>query len=192
MKDRCVVRAEGQATATHHRMLPMEIRVGLDIVFQRVCSGGGEMRSRFIGDTNLIEAISQYGNVFDDASHVTALGADAAEIRQTLTELSPSTVVTLSAMKNGDRIRRLRRDPLIIPTNLDSPEWDGFGLHRTGLVGIQGLGSLMFAAGHLLFTRANRPDVADRCRIGMLRTLVTTRPGVRLATIAVSEYRRLA
>ena len=192
MKDRCAVRAEGQATASHHRMLPMEIRVGLDIVFQRVSSDCGAMRSRFIGDANLIEAISRYGNVSDDASHVTALGADAAEFRATLAELSPSTVVTLSAMRNGERIRRLRRDPFIIPNNLEGSEWNGFGLQRTELIGIQGLGSLTFAAGHLLFTRANRPDVADRCRIGMLRTLVTTRPGVRLATIAVSEYRRFA
>jgi hypothetical protein len=58
--------------------------------------------------------------------------------------------------------------------------------------GIRGLGSIGWAAGERILERLNRSDLADRCRVAMLRTLATSRVPGSPAMIEIHEYRRVA
>lgn len=172
--------------------LPMEMRASLDLLFELLASEQGVMRTSAIGDQSLISALAMYGTLELDRDHPTYLGASATEIGLNIGRDQPQRVTVLGSGRLQRVIGPLRRRADLIPRTPAIGWWERRGYQLIRSIKVQGLGSLVWSGCDLLLRRFDRPHLADRCRIAMLRTLIAARWRIAPATLLIQEYRRAA
>jgi glycosyltransferase involved in cell wall biosynthesis len=175
--------------------LPLEVRAALDLAAVR--SGGldGAIRGRVIGQPGLAAELARYAPVIDEPpSRVISLGFDSAELRNVVATTAPHDVVSVVTGPLGRIFQPLRSrtgvQATIAAADLSRTEWRELGYERVGEDSVQGLGSLAWAVGERAARRINRSELADRCRIAMLRCLIAVGP-LALTTVRVRQYRRV-
>jgi glycosyltransferase involved in cell wall biosynthesis len=184
----------GQRTDAGPADLPLDVRAAIDLAVIHGEGLTGTIRGRVIGQERLVAELRRYAPIDGaDAERVIALGAEPADLQRVVSASVPDEVVAVAAGGLGRLLRPLRSGhagsgPL--PTDLPRDAWRKLGYERSGGVGVHGLGTLSWAVGERVLRRIGRPDLADRCRIGMLRSLVVARPPV-VATIRLHRYRRV-
>lgn len=182
--------AESGSSAVDGR-LPIELRAALDLVVLRVGGGDGAPRGTASGAPALVAELHRYGWVDATApSPRVALGATPAETRTLLDAERPQRVIALQAGPIASLLAPLRRRGGDVAPGLARSAWRAIGYAPAWEVGVFGPASLAWAAAERLLRRAGRPDLADRCRLGMLRTLVTAGPGRGLAMVSVRAFRK--
>jgi glycosyltransferase involved in cell wall biosynthesis len=183
---------ESSAAPVFPAQLPIDLRAALDLIALR--SGGlyGSIQARVIGEPRLVVELGGYAPVADDPSQLIALGAGAQDLRAVISASRPERVLTLVEGPLGGLLRPARANPATLPVDLPIETWQGLGYVKVMSRGIRGLGSIGWAAGERILERLNRSDLADRCRVAMLRTLATSRVPGSPAMIEIHEYRRVA
>lgn len=171
--------------------LPIELRLALDLVAWRAGKMTGRIPAHIIGDPRLGNAFRWYGVTDDGAPELVSLGASSDELRDELATVRVDRVLTVAAGPLGPVVSPLRRAPLALPRDTMAL-WRELGYRRVWQCGIHGIGSLVWATADRLARALERPALADRCRIAMLRSLATSSLGCSLAMVMVSEYRRAA
>lgn len=172
--------------------LPIDLRAALNLIAVRGGSLHGSIQARVVGEPRLIAELGGYAPVADDPSQLIVLGADARQLREVISKAPPERILTLVEGPLGGLLRPARVGAAELPVDLPAETWRGLGYVRVMSRGIQGLGSIGWAAGERVLKRLNRPDLADRCRIAMLGSLATSRVRRSPATIEIHEYRRVA
>jgi hypothetical protein len=119
-----------------------------------------------------------------------ALGATSDVLRAAVAKSTPQCVVTLQAGPFAKLLRPLRASVVDLPEGLSPAVWRDLGYQRRWSAGFFGFGTLTWALAELTLRRAGRPDLADRCRLGMLRSLKTTSFGRLVAMNHVRAYIR--
>jgi hypothetical protein len=172
--------------------LPLEIRAALDLVALMCVATEGSIRGSMVGGERLVDELGRYADIVPGRDWLVCLGAQANEIVPVVSTLQPDAVVTIVPGPLAG-LRRLVPGTASITSTLarDLPikAWQELGFKRESTLGIQGPGSVCWAVAERLAHFGNRPELADRGRIGMLITLVAARPLV-LSAIRVHQYRR--
>jgi hypothetical protein len=184
------VSADAPVDALPAADLPISMRAALDLTVVRCGGKAGQIRGRVIGRQRLTEELARYAPIADDPGVLIALGAEQDDLRAAVTLTRPELIVTVVDGPLAGRLRGLRAGVEAEMPDLDAATWRSLGYRRSGSAGVQGFGSLAWAGTERVARRFGRPDLADRCKVGMLRTLVTTRPTAALAVVAVRAYRR--
>ncbi len=180
------------AAALGEKALPVDLRAALELIAVRGGGLHGSIRARVIGKQRLVAELGGYAPVMNDPNQLIALGAGARDLRAVISVARPERVLTLVEGPLGGLVRPARVSSAALPVDLPNETWQGLGYVKVMSRGVQGLGSIGWAAGERLLKRLNRPDLADRCRAAMLRTLPTSRVPGSPATIEIHEYRRVA
>jgi hypothetical protein len=168
----------------------MELLAALDYIVLQTSMPDGSIHGHIVGRALLREQLQRYGWIEEDSSCLIALDADPKLLHETLVQLMPAQVITLSAGSLSQPLRQMRQSPALHSKDLSRTTWRSLGYYRVCSCGVQGIGSLAWAFGERLYLRLGRPELADRCRIGMLRTLLTTRMTSRFGTTQVRTYGR--
>lgn len=184
--------AETPQISSSGRELPIELRVALDVIFARVADPHGLMSVRPVGDASLIAALGFYGTVDGSAERMAFLAVAPEQICTAVSSDKPDSVTVLTAGQLSGALRPIRHEAVALPPALSERTWKALGYRRAASIGIQGVGSIAWASADRVCRRFRLPHVADRCRIAMLRTLVTVPPASRFSTVLVREYRRVA
>lgn len=172
--------------------LPMEMRASLDLLFELIASERGVLRTSAIGKPLLISALAIYGTIEPDRNHATFVGASMNEISLNIGRDQPQRITVLGSGGLQRVIGPLRRGVDLIPRLPDSGWWEHRGYQLVRSIKIQGAGSLFWSSCDRLLRRFDRPHLADRCRVAMLRTLIAARWRTAPATLLIQEYRRAA
>lgn len=174
--------------------LPIELRAALDLVVLRVGDPDGAPRGVASGAPRLVEELRRYGwieaNPGTELFPRVVLGASPAESRTLLDTERPHRVIALQAGPIASLLAPLRRGGGDVTPGLPRSAWRALGYAPAWEVGVFGPASLLWAAAERLLRRAGRPDLADRCRLGMLRMLATSGPGRGLAMVSVRAYQK--
>jgi hypothetical protein len=120
-----------------------------------------------------------------------ALGATPDALRTVVVESAPQGVVTLQAGPIARLLRPIRASAVDLPEGLSSTAWRGLGYQPSWSVGLFGVGAVAWAIAERVLRRVGRPDLADRCRLGMLRSLKTSSIGRLVAVNHVCAYNRV-
>jgi hypothetical protein len=189
--DRPVARRADQRSAG----LPLEVRAALDLVAVHCGALEGAIYGRVVGQPKLSAELGRYAPVCEEgASQVISLGLDSLELRSVVATSAPKEIVTVTAGPLA-RILQPLRSKTESTTPIASPDvknstWRELGYERIDQHGVQGFGSVGWAAAERAMRRLNRPDLADRCRVAMLRCLIAARP-FALGTVRVRHYREV-
>jgi hypothetical protein len=170
--------------------LSIALRAALDLTVVRCGGQGGRIRARVIGQERLTGELARYAPIADDPGVLIALGARADDLGAAVTSTTPALILTVVDGPLARQLRALRAGMAAEMPDLDAATWRSLGYKRFGTAGMQGVGSLAWAGAERILRRAGRPDLADRCKVGMLRTLVTSRLTPALAVVLVRAYRR--
>lgn len=166
--------------------LPMELRSAVDIAVDQTMTGEGVLPAHVMGSDRLVAEFSLYGASHSGTDWLVLLGADESLVRSAIAEHRPPHVVSVVLGPLGKlpigRTDGLRED-------MSREAWREMGYSVARSVGIKGPGWYGWAAAERICRLAKRPDLADRCRIGTLRTLVSlgNRP---MSTVVVRRYQR--
>lgn len=175
----------------HAVRLPIEVRVAMDAIARTSGGTDGAIRGRLLGSPLLGDELRRYAPLDRSASSLIALAAPAEQVAASLGEDSPAEVVTLVAGPLHRVLRPLRAGgdaQIPMTSDLSRAAWTAFGYAPVAAIGVQGVGSIAWALAERVLRRVGRPDLADRCRIGMLRSLIVTNP-ISPATMRVRRYR---
>ena len=169
--------------------LPLELQVALDQI--AVLAGGltGRIEASIIGPVWLATHLRRFAEVSDDTRRLIALLVDPVDLKSALIDSRPMEVLTLSAGSLFRLLRPFRARQYEGPVKIRTSQWRELRYRQVKEVHIQGIGPLGWAIGERLLNRAGRPDLADRCRIGMLRTQVSGQLSLRAASLTISQYR---
>jgi hypothetical protein len=170
--------------------LPIELRASLDLLFELLAGSHGVMRTCTIGDPTLIAALASYGSIEPNQAHPTFLGASTGEIDATIMRLQPAQVTVFGSSAFQRLIQPLRRSVHAVMSLPEERWWEQRGYRQVKSIGIQGVGSLFWSTGDRILRMLNRPQFADRCRIAMLRTLVSAQRRLVPSTLLIRQYRR--
>jgi hypothetical protein len=184
------VTAESQPPGTGPASLPFELRAGLDLIVLRSADGGGRPTGDAVGLPCLVEEWRRYGWSGNGAGLLIALGATPDALRADVVESAPQWVITLQAGPFARLLRPIRASVVDLPEGLPPTAWRGLGYQRSWSVGLFGVGAVAWAIAERVLRRVGRPDLADRCRLGMLRSLKTSPIGRLLAVSHVRAYHR--
>jgi hypothetical protein len=187
--DRCCL---GSSNAVVHADLPLHLRAAIDLVAQRSAGQDHRLPARAIGHPRLVAELRTYAPADERDRSLVALGADQRDLRAAVETDAPGRVVTLASGPLERALRRLRAVPFDLPSDLSPAAWRALGYAPATAAGVQGLGWLVWATAERVARRFGRPDLADRCRIAALRTLVTNGVVPRLAAVHVRTYERWA
>jgi glycosyltransferase involved in cell wall biosynthesis len=171
--------------------LPIELRAAVDLVARASGATTGLIRGRLLGSCKLIDELQRYAPVDARASPMIALSAAAEQISGELIATQPAEVVTLVRGPLYRILRPLRAEnsgSVTLAHDLPRATWRELGYERAATIGVQGIGAIGWAFAERIGRGLGRPDLADRSRIGMLRTLIAARPCV-LAAVQVRRYR---
>jgi hypothetical protein len=173
----------------------MEVRAAIDLLVVLSDGQEGEIRGHAIGQPHLLVEMSKYAPLVDsDTTRILALGVAPDDLRAAVVQSAPEEVVTIVSGLLATLVRPLRTIPArtsaTLAPDLPRSEWHSLGYALRDTSGVQGIGSLFWVGCERLAHRAGRPDLADRCRIAMLRTLVLRYP-FAVATIRLRRYRRV-
>jgi hypothetical protein len=186
------VAVETRPLGTGPGSLPIELRAALDIIVLRSADRGGRPRGDAVGLPSLVEEWRRYGWSGNGAGLLIALGATPDALRAVVVESAPQRVVTLQAGPLSRLLRPIRTSGLDLPEGLPPAAWRGLGYQRNWSVGLFGVGAVAWAIAEHVLRRVGRPDLADRCRLGMLRSLKTSSIGRLVAVSHVWAYSRVA
>jgi hypothetical protein len=184
------VAAKARHSETGTGNLPIELRAGLDFIVLRTEDPEGRPTGNAIGLPRLVEEWRRYGLSENGPQSLIALGATPDALRAAVVELAPQWVVTLQAGPFAKLLRPLRASVVDVPEGLSPAVWREHGYHLNWSAGFFGFGTVAWALAELTFRRAGRPDLADRCRLGMLRSLKTSSIGRLLAMNQIRAYVR--
>jgi hypothetical protein len=186
------VAAETRPLANGPGSLPIELRAGLDLIVLRSAELGDRPKGDAVGLPRLVEEWRRYGWGGNHAGLLIALGATPAALRAVVVESVPQSVVTLQAGPLARLLRPIRASAVDLPEGLPATTWRGLGYQRSWSVGLFGVGAVAWAIAERVLRRVGRPDLADRCRLGMLRSLKTSSIGRLVAVSHVRAYKRVA
>jgi hypothetical protein len=184
------VTAESQPPGTGPASLPFELRAGLDLIVLRSADGGGRPTGDAVGLPCLVEEWRRYGWSGNGDGLLIALGASPDALRTVVGEAPPQWVITLQAGPFARLLRPIRTSAVDLSGGLPATAWSGLGYQRRWSVGLFGVGAVAWAIAERVLRRVGRPDLADRCRLGMLRSLKTSPIGRLLAVSHVRAYHR--
>ena len=184
--------AETQPLGTGSASLPIELRVGLDLIVLRSADHGGRPTGDAVGLPRLVKEWRRYGWSGNGAGLLIALGATPHVLRADVVESAPQRVITLQAGPVARLLRPIRASAVDLPEGLPRTAWRSLGYQRSWSVGLFGVGALAWAIAERVLRRVGRPDLADRCRLGMLRSLKTSSIGRLAAVSHVWAYHRVA
>jgi hypothetical protein len=170
--------------------LPLPFRVALDLVV--IATGGttGSIAAQVIGPDWVRRELERYAPIGDDSAVAVVAGAPSDETREAIEGTSPRRVVVVAP---GSLARLLPLGDVgqgLALADLDGATWGALGYERTARRGVQGVGFSIWAIAERCCRLVNRPDLADRCRIGMLRTVVTWPYRWVPARLIVTTYRK--
>ncbi len=169
--------------------LPVELQAALDLVVQHAAAnqpGAGPA----VGDPALLAVLQAYGWTNNRSpAPLIALLPHPDALRVALAQ-APDHVLIVMPGPIALVLSPFRRAATRFPAGLSDKEWRSRGYKRTWRAGIQGPGCLWWLAAGRLADAVGRPDLADRCRVGMLRSLVTSPLGRRLAAVGIDEWQR--
>jgi hypothetical protein len=188
---RSVVAAETRPLGTGLRSLPIELRAGLDLIVLRSADRAGRPTGDAVGLPRLVEEWRRYEWSGNGAGLLIALGATPEALRAVVVESSPQRVVTLQAGPFARLLRPIRTSVVDLPEGLLPTAWHKLGYQRSWSVGLFGVGAVACAIAEQVLRRVGRPDLADRCRLGMLRSLKTSSIGRLVAVSHVRAYNRV-
>ena len=183
--------AETRPPGTGSESLPIELRAGLDLIVLRSADSGGRPTGDAVGLPRLVEEWRRYGWSKNDAGLLIALGATPDALRAVVVESAPQRVVTLQAGPFARLLRPIRATSADLPEGLTLTAWRGLSYQRSWSVGLFGVGAVAWAIAERVLRRVGRPDLADRCRLGMLRSLRTSSIGRLVAVSHVRAYNRV-
>jgi hypothetical protein len=184
------VAAEVDSTGRHPSELPISLRAAIDLISIGFRSPDGRVHGRVIGHPRLVEELRHSVPMSEGDRCLFALGAESVGVSTAIERTTPSRVVTLDDGRLGRIVRRARSDATPPMPEIPAREWRALGYATVSTFGVQGLGSLAWAAAERVLRRVKRPDLADRCRVGMLRTLRTARVVPDLALVVVRVFQR--
>jgi hypothetical protein len=164
----------------------------VDLIAMRCGSASGRIKADMVGDESLKAELRSHADIRGSREQIIALMAHPAEIRAVvesgghreawIMESGPvSRAFDLISAARG------RRSPS--RAGLSRAEWRALGYEQRETLGIYGPGSLAFALGERLCRFLGQPHLADRCRIAMLRALVTAGP-IQVGRIRIRHYSR--
>ena len=179
------------SVSTETTPLPLEVRIGLDVIARTMLVDDGVLRATVIGDPALIESLSNYTTLYPSSDRLITLWAPKKVIADSVAANRPAEILEVTSGPLDSILAPLRSGaPTFIEgTASGSPDWHALGYDAATLCGIQGLAAVLWATAERVVRRLGRPDLADRCRVAMLRTIVSSRP-VHLGTIRVRRLRR--
>lgn len=172
--------------------LPLAYRLVLDEIVESLDGATGFIGARVIGDERLSAALADYVEIRDDRDTLIALGTNPGDLETQLVTERPRRVLTLSSGALGGLVDRLRREAIPCPGSLSPETWRRLGYVARRDLGVQGIGWLLWAAAERATSSIGQFAIADRCRIGMLRSSTTLLPTSRVSSVRVREYRRVA
>ena len=176
--------------ASQYSSLPIEYRVALDQVFLGTGGTSGYINADVMGVEMLRRELSYYAAIRSNDTTLIALGASTKDVTQAINQKPYQRVVTLTSGVLAEILRPIRMTPLVIPRGLQLTDWRSAGFVRSRFLGVQGIGAITWSVAERLAHQIHRPDLADRFRIAMLRSLVASFPVSTLTTLSVSSYRR--
>jgi hypothetical protein len=185
------VAAETRPLGTRAAGLPIELRAGLDLIVLRSADRAGRPTGDAVGLPDLVEEWRRYGWSGNGAGLLIALGASPGAIRAIVGEAAPQWVITLQAGPIARLLRPIRASAVDLPEGLPPTAWRGLGYQPSWTAGLFGVGAVAWAIAERVLRRAGRPDLADRCRLGMLRSLKTSPIGRLVAVSHVWTYHRV-
>jgi hypothetical protein len=185
------VPAETRPLGTGPGSLPIELRAGLDLIVLRSADREGRPTGDAVGLPRLVEEWRRYGWSGNGAGLLIALGATPDALREVVVESAPQRVVTLQAGRFARLLGPIRAASAELPEGLTLTAWRRLGYQRSWSVGLFGVGVVAWAIAERVLRRAGRPDLADRCRLGMLRSLKTSSIGRLMAVSHVRAYNRV-
>jgi hypothetical protein len=186
------VAAETQPLGTGPASLPIELRAGLDLIVLRSADREGRPTGGAVGLPRLVEEWRRYGWSGNGAGLLITLGATPDALRAVVVESAPQWVVTLQAGPFARLLRPIRASAVDLVEGLPPTAWRRLGYQPSWSVGLFGVGAVAWAIAERVLRRAGRPDLADRCRLGMLRSLKTSSIGRLVAVSHVRAYKRVA
>ncbi|HEX7103698.1 MAG TPA: hypothetical protein VF201_13720 [Nitrolancea sp.] len=186
------MRAEAAVMLDTGAALPIEMRASLDLLFELLAGERGVIRTSAIGKPSLISALAAYGTIEPSRDHSTFLGASVSEIGLNIGRNQPQQITVLGSGRLQHVIGPLRRSVDLIPRVPAGGWWKHRGYQLIRSIKVQGAGSLFWSSCDRLLRRVDRPQLADRCRIAMLRTLIAARWSTAPATLLIQEFRRAA
>lgn len=172
--------------------LPLELRGALDVIARELTDPTGHISAEVSGSQIMVDELSRYGHLSPSPDVLILLLVAPEEAAAAISSTAAIEVWTLTAGRLGAVLGPLRSrsaSRTAVSKNLAVDRWRDCGFECRGSIGIQGPGAIAWAIGERICRRRNRPDLADRCRIGMFRTLLTARP-LYLGTIKVTHYQR--
>lgn len=172
--------------------LPLELRGALDVIALELTDSSGTILAEVIGPAALVGELSLYAQITPSPDVLILLAAEPGEAAAAIDSTTATEIWTLAAGWLDSILGPLRSrsgSRVTFSKQLADDQWRNRGFERRANIGLQGLGSIAWAFGERICRRIDRPDLADRCRIGMLRTLIAARP-LSLGTIVVTQYRR--
>jgi hypothetical protein len=173
--------------------MPLPLRAALDLLVLRSSNRNGPPRGRAAGDDRLVAALRDYGWVDDAGGPLIALGAPAEEIERQVVATAPPLAIVLADGRLAGLARPLLADRNgAMPPPVRLSAWDKLGYEPAWVAGLFGPGAVGWALADRVLRKLGRPDLADRCRLGMLRSLVASRAGRALSLATLVAYRRAA
>jgi hypothetical protein len=173
--------------------LPFEQRAALDVVARFAGADVGLVRGTILGDPRLARELRRYGHEAS-TNRIICLMADSDEVKLIPTHTPAREVITVTLGPFEGAVRPFRvnspaRSAQLTPRKSARLQLEGFQVSEKRA--IQGPGSAAWAIAARIARRIGRPDLADRCRIAMFRTLVASRP-FHLGALVVTRYERPA
>jgi hypothetical protein len=181
--------------ASAQALLSPEVRAAFGVVTEAAIAADPArvIRGHVIGQPELVAQLARYCELRPDRESVlVTLSAEPAEVRAALSATTPEHVITLVAGNAADVLRRFRATPILLSADLPQREWAARGYRCVESHGVQGGASTVWAVAQRLADRLHRTDLADRCRIAMMQTLVTSALLSGFASASIREYRRSA
>jgi hypothetical protein len=172
--------------------VPIDVRAAIDLVAARCTDGGGEIAGMMLGAEHLQVELGLYARRNDADFRIIALDSDPETLAQSLATHDADEVWCVAAGPAHRLMRPLRRSRQADVTHAAGELSDtlrNHGFARSTRVGIQGPGYIFWAVAERVLLRLQRPDLADRCRIAMLRSLITMAP-FHVGAISVTSFRR--
>jgi hypothetical protein len=172
--------------------LPIEVRAAIDLVAARCTDAGGEIAGTILGAKHLQVELDRYARHIDADFRIIALDCDPDRLARSLATHNAHEVwcVTAGPIHRLIRpMRQTRRDYMTNAVGELSDEMREHGFARSARFGIEGPGYIFWAVAERVLRRLQRPDLADRCRVAMLRSLITMAP-FHAGAISVTSFRR--
>ena len=173
-------------------VLPLELRAALDLIARASVGASGVIDGHVVGFPELTEAFGRYASISPSKKLLICLIPDPDQLRSAVTDRQAPRVWTLTTGPLHRILRPMRSQPAVrigLVDELSASQWAELGYERKTTIGVQGFGSIAWAMGERICRCLGRPDLADRCRIGMLRSLVAARP-LCLGSVHVHLYER--